>query len=113
MTQGKVSLGGAWVDTTDRPGTIRLSGELDMASRTAVEVELLTHVEPSVPLVIDCEELTFCDSSGLATLLVVRDKAVAESTTVRLCNVAPNVLRVLRATALLEEFGVEDPEPTR
>jgi anti-anti-sigma factor len=62
---------------------------------------------------IDCEQLTFCDSSGLAALIAVGEKASTDAGRVRLCNVAPNVVRVLKATALLEEFGVEPPDAPR
>jgi anti-sigma B factor antagonist len=110
MTNGAGSRGGAWVETTARAGTVRLCGELDMASRATVEVELMAHLVPSLTLLIDCESLTFCDSSGLATLIAVREKAATESATVRLDNLAPNVVRVLRATALMEAFGVEEPD---
>jgi anti-anti-sigma factor len=110
---GERSLRGAWVESTDQPGTVRLCGELDMADRTAVEVELIAQLQPSTTLVIDCEALTFCDSSGLATLIAVRDKAATEAADVRLCNLAPNIMRVFRATALLDAFGVEDPDTSR
>jgi anti-anti-sigma factor len=109
MTNGDDAWLGAWVEPTHEPGTVRLGGELDMASCPAVERALIGAVRPAAALIIDCERLTFCDSSGLATLMAVRDRAETESATVRLTNVAPNVVRVMKMTALLETFGVEEP----
>jgi anti-anti-sigma factor len=106
MKTSKFSRAGAWIETTSEPGTVRLCGELDMATRMAVEVELIAHIRPERTLLVDCRSLTFCDSSGLATLIAVRERAVAESASIRLCNLAPNIARVLRLTALMEAFGV-------
>lgn len=76
-------------------------GELDMltAPRLAATVnELLAEPPPRVAL--DLAGVTFCDSQGLGTLVVLSRKATSAQSLLVLTNVADFLLRVLDITGL-------------
>ncbi|HYN92373.1 MAG TPA: STAS domain-containing protein [Pilimelia sp.] len=88
-----------------RPGAdqtvLRLSGEIDMltaAELTAAVDDALT--ERPVRVVLDMGAVTFCDSQGLGTLVVLSRKAASAQSALVLTNVADFLLRVLDITGL-------------
>ncbi|MBB1151856.1 STAS domain-containing protein [Amycolatopsis dendrobii] len=103
--------------TTPRPRTVRLTvrGELDYDSqhllvRTAREM-LAAHPEcRSVRL--DCGELGFCDSSGLAGLLMVSRLVRSAGASLYLDNRSAELDRLLRRTNLLDHFTAPTAETT-
>ncbi|WP_329106375.1 STAS domain-containing protein [Micromonospora sp. NBC_01699] len=80
---------------------LSLAGEIDMltASRlSAVVNEVLSDAPPR--LVLDLAGVTFCDSQGLGTLVVLSRKASHAQTLLVLTNVGDFLLRVLDITGL-------------
>ncbi|MEV4626521.1 STAS domain-containing protein [Micromonospora sp. NPDC049523] len=80
---------------------LSLAGEIDMltASRlSAVVNEALSDAPPR--LVLDLAGVTFCDSQGLGTLVVLSRKASHAQTLLVLTNVGDFLLRVLDITGL-------------
>ena len=78
---------------------IKLAGEIDMASvdpliRTLDAV--VEHVATSV--VVDLDEVTFIDSSGLRTLLVGRDELAERGIDLMVRNPQPQAVRLLTIT---------------
>jgi ABC-type transporter Mla MlaB component len=61
----------AWIDASEENGTLvlRVCGELDMASRDAIEPALLAAVTSVSTVILDLHDLSFCDSCGLATFV--------------------------------------------
>ena len=96
--------------TTIEPSTdggstlVRISGELDLATVPVVERELdaIAH-EPPARVVFDLSAVSFMDSSGIAMLLRVAERA--ESVTVR--NASVPVQTVIRATGLEAVLGTD------
>lgn len=81
--------------------TLSLAGEIDMltASRLSGAVnEVLSDAPPRV--VLDLSGVTFCDSQGLGTLVVLSRKASHAQTLLVLTNVGDFLLRVLDITGL-------------
>jgi anti-sigma B factor antagonist len=81
---------------------VRLTGELDLHTATALSehlASLTTQVVEAV--VVDVSQLTFLDSSGLRALLSARDELQAVGATLTLQGVGGAVERVLGATGLL------------
>lgn len=81
--------------------TLKLAGEIDMltASRLSGAVnEVLADAPPRV--VLDLGGVTFCDSQGLGTLVVLSRKASHAQTLLVLTNVGDFLLRVLDITGL-------------
>jgi anti-anti-sigma factor len=100
-------------ETTHADGrcVVSVAGEFDLA---AVEEFLslarqsLTHCSA---LELDLDELSFIDSSGLGALLRVRHDAGAYDASLRLVNVSPETLRLLRLTGLRDLFEIHPSEP--
>ena len=96
-------------DTT----TLRLQGELDLATAA----QLLRAADDSLgtapTLVVDLSRLQFLDSSGLRALLVIRDRCVGASMAMRLIPGPENVNRVFRVSGVEKffEFSNRPVEP--
>ena len=80
--------------------TLRLSGELDMASGPALYARVSPLIYKAREVVVDLSGLTFMDSSGLYLLLRLR--TVCEERGCRLLLASPSrqVRRVLEVTGL-------------
>ena len=92
------------IEVTDEDGDLvaHLAGELDLSVRAAVVTRLTgavaDHRDPPGRLVIDLQEVSFCDSSGLGALLDVRRAAGDAGVAVMLRSVPPAVDRLLELT---------------
>ena len=78
-----------------------LAGEIDVftvAQLSALVNENLTDSPPRI--VLDMSGVTFCDSQGLGTLVVLSRKAQHARTVLALANVGDFLLRVLDITGL-------------
>jgi anti-sigma B factor antagonist len=78
-----------------------LAGEIDVltvAQLSALVNEVLT--DPPTRIVLDMSGVTFCDSQGLGTLVVLSRKAQHARTLLALANVGDFLLRVLDITGL-------------
>jgi anti-anti-sigma factor len=80
---------------------LSLVGEIDMSTAprlSSAVVELLSETPPRV--VLDMTGVTFCDSQGLGTLVVLSRKANLAHSCLVLVNVGEFLLRVLDITGL-------------
>ncbi|MDT5033949.1 MAG: anti-sigma factor antagonist [Actinoplanes sp.] len=80
---------------------IHLAGEIDVltvSQLSALVNEML--VEPPARIVLDMAGVTFCDSQGLGTLVVLSRKAQHARSVLALANVGDFLLRVLDITGL-------------
>ncbi|BAL85405.1 hypothetical protein AMIS_1850 [Actinoplanes missouriensis 431] len=80
---------------------IALAGEIDVLTVTELSTvvnELLA--EPPSRIVLDMAGVTFCDSQGLGTLVVLSRKAQHAQTVLALANVGDFLMRVLDITGL-------------
>jgi anti-anti-sigma factor len=80
---------------------LHLAGEIDVltvARLSTMVNEIL--VEPPARMVLDMAGVTFCDSQGLGTLVVLSRKAQHARTVLALANVGDFLLRVLDITGL-------------
>lgn len=80
---------------------LALSGEVDLstvAQLSAIVTNLLADPPPRV--VLDMEKVTFCDSQGLGTLVVLSRRARLAQSYLVLINVADFLMRVLDITGL-------------
>jgi anti-anti-sigma factor len=82
-----------------------LTGELDMASASALREQLLGLLRPGYSrLVIDLSKVTLCDASGLAVLVNTGRRARLLGGFLRLAAVSPPVGQMLNATGLGQHF---------
>jgi len=80
---------------------VNLSGEIDLSSAprlSGLVTDLLAEGPPRV--VLDMSGVTFCDSQGLGTLVVLSRKAGLAQSCLVLTNVGDFLLRVLDITGL-------------
>ena len=80
---------------------IHLAGEIDVL--TVTELSTLVNevlAEPPARIVLDMAGVTFCDSQGLGTLVVLSRKAQHARVVLALANVGDFLMRVLDITGL-------------
>jgi anti-sigma B factor antagonist len=89
------------VDRKPDEAVIALAGEIDMltAGKLAATVNELLVDHPS-RIVLNLEQVTFCDSQGLGTLVVLSRKASHAQSLLVLTNVGEFLQRVLDITGL-------------
>ena len=91
----------ATVTASDEGTVIHLAGELDMSTvetlRRAVQTELLGFPGR---VVVDLSELTFCDSLGLGTLLVLSRAAQSQRTLLVLRRPSPFFVRMVEVAGV-------------
>jgi anti-sigma B factor antagonist len=85
------------------PGQVvfHLAGEIDVLTVTKLSTmvnEILA--DPPARIVLDMAGVTFCDSQGLGTLVVLSRKAQHAQSVLALANVGDFLLRVLDITGL-------------
>lgn len=94
---------------------LSLDGEIDMLTAgqlsAAVNAALADH-RPS-RLVLDLAGVTFCDSQGLGTLVVLSRKASTAQSVLVLTNVGDFLLRVLDITGLRSALMIRNESPAR
>jgi anti-anti-sigma factor len=74
---------------------LRISGELDVESRDAIQAAVIAAIASSAKLVIlDLDELTFCDSHGVAMFIAASEEAKSQGTRVAVRNLLPPVRRL-------------------
>ena len=98
------------VRRTGGEAVVTLVGEIDMSTvqRLAKVVDeiLLTDAPPRI--VLDLSGVTFCDSQGLGTLVVLSRKATMAQSYLLLINVGEFLLRVLDITGLRGALAIQD-----
>src|SRR5690349_2006588 len=100
----------AWVEVSDEQGAVVLhvGGELDEASRAAVEPAVLAAVQSASSVILDLRALTFCDSSGIALFLGAAEIARRRDCNISIDHATPAVRRVLDIAAIGEVVPVRD-----
>lgn len=86
-----------------RPGRtiIALHGDLDLTSAPALREHLLAALRHSARLLIlDLDEVSFCDAAGLTVLLGTQRRAAGLGITLSLAAPNPQVAKLLRITGL-------------
>ena len=86
---------------------VAISGELDIANAYALRERLLDVLHRAgIRLVLDLSAVSFCDASGLATLVATRRRAVLLGGALRLAGAQPQVLKILRVTGLHRHLAI-------
>lgn len=89
---------------------VELSGEIDMSTvqRLAKVVGDLLATDPPSRVVLDLGGITFCDSQGLGTLVVMSRKASMAQSYLVLTNVGDFLQRVLDITGLRGALMIQE-----
>jgi anti-sigma B factor antagonist len=99
-----------WIEISEVGATLLLKvfGELDVATRASIEPALMTAIDSAGPIVMDLEGLTFCDSSGLATLIAAHERATARGASFAVRNAPPSVRRLFEIANLGDTIALID-----
>ena len=96
--------------STPAEAVITLVGEIDMLTvpRLSQTVSEVLGTDPPPRVVLDLTDVTFCDSQGLGTLVVLSRKATMAQSCLVLSNVGDFLLRVLDITGLRGALMIQE-----
>lgn len=99
------------LQSTPAETVIALAGEIDMLTvpRLSKTVNEVLASQPPPRVVLDLADVTFCDSQGLGTLVVLSRKATMVQSCLVLTNVGDFLLRVLDVTGLRGALMIQEP----
>ncbi|MEV6523257.1 STAS domain-containing protein [Longispora sp. NPDC051575] len=89
---------------------VALIGEIDIStvSQLSAAVEAALVETPASRVILDMEKVTFCDSQGLGTLVVLNRAAARAQRAMILVNVGDFLHRLLDVTGLKQAFYIRD-----
>jgi anti-anti-sigma factor len=101
------------VERTPSEAVVTLAGEIDMSTvpRLSKIVSEMVAVNAPPRVVLDLADVTFCDSQGLGTLVVLSRKASVAQSCLVLTNVGDFLMRVLDITGLRGALMIQEPTP--
>lgn len=85
-------------------------GQIDMGTSPALRKALLESLSGTGRVAINLTEVTYIDSSGIASLLEVLQEAKKSKKRVILFGLTPSVLYVLQLTRLTGVFEIKETE---
>ncbi len=95
----------AYQVTTDGKATVRVRGELDIATADQAYAYLRDVVDnQDGPVTMNLAELTFCDAAGLGVLARVAGYARRTGHSLKLTAARPSLLRIMHITGMDEAF---------
>ena len=95
----------AYQVTSDGRATVRVRGELDIATADQAYAYLREVVDSQDgPVTMNLAELTFCDAAGLGVLARVAGYARRSGRSLKLTAARPALLRIMRITGMDEAF---------
>jgi anti-anti-sigma factor len=86
---------------------------MSTVQRLAKVVDDILAADPPPRIVLDLANITFCDSQGLGTLVVLSRKATTKQSVLVLTNVGDFLLRVLDITGLRSALMIRNESPAR
>lgn len=89
------------------PDLIEVSGELDIRTCERLESIAGPAADGGHRVVLDLQELTFCDSTGLAAFVRLHKRATAAGGALVLRSPVPRVANLINLTGLNQLFAVE------
>jgi anti-anti-sigma factor len=93
----------------DSGTVIDIAGELDMSNADHLSAAVTAELDKGPErVVLDLAELTFCDSLGLRTLLLLSRNAQAQQTFLALRNPSPFFTRMLQITGVESALNITD-----
>jgi anti-sigma B factor antagonist len=89
------------VDQDEDATVVRIAGELDLAGAPELDAVL---AQLSGPVVVDCQDLTFIDASGIGVIA----RALRGNSELAIRGLSPQVRRVFEAVGMLDLVSSED-----
>jgi len=88
---------------------VALSGELDFGTVRQVQTRLAELRDGGEPTVLDLDELTFMDSTGIRLVLTACEDAEQRDWSFRVTRGSERVQRVLEAAQVIDRLPYADP----
>jgi anti-sigma B factor antagonist len=99
---------GATVNPDTTVTRVRLTGELDLATEDRLDTVIGQALDMTPPVVVlDLQDVTFCDARGLAAILAAHHRLVANQRRLTLTGAGPPLRRILEVTHLDELLEIE------
>lgn len=92
----------------ERATVARLAGEIDGKTAPEAEDRLLPAIEGSRHVILEMDQVTFCSSAGLRTLLLLYRHAAARDAGVALVGLSEEISDTMSMTGFLDFFVVAD-----
>lgn len=96
------------VAVDERACVVHLSGEIDMAVTDELRAAVRDGLDRHDTVELDLAGVTFLDSSGLGSLVLLRNEASDQHKSLSLVNVPPMTHRLLQITGLRNTFDIRD-----
>jgi anti-sigma B factor antagonist len=94
-------------DKKDGIMVVFVSGEINIDTSPDLRKAFDQYTQQGIKkVIIDCTELTYIDSSGLATLIELLQRLKKESGELKICNLAAKVKSVFEVTKLDKLFDI-------
>jgi anti-sigma B factor antagonist len=107
VDEGLIDGIGVHTEQHGRRTVLVLSGELDLVSAPRLRNAIASlRSEATDEVVVDLSDLTYIDSVGIGLLVASRRRLDAEGRSFSVRNPAPQVLRLLEITGLVEYLGL-------
>ena len=88
---------------------VSAAGELDFGAARLFELAVLERVPSAgASMLLDLGDVTFCDSTGIAALLRLRERCVELGHDFRISRVDGRVRRILRIAGVADTLGVPE-----
>jgi anti-sigma B factor antagonist len=96
------------IEKRDEDGfcVMTLSGDVDLQNSPALKKELLEAIGAGKPVVVEMAQVSYIDSSGVASLVEAYQTARKKDTHFALVNLSPQSLRVLQLARLDRVFTI-------
>ena len=89
-----------------------VAGELDMAAAPAVKTKLGTLIAATTDdITLDCENLTFIDSSGIRVFVKTHQALAAQGRALRIENLSDRCRRPFAMLGLIDVLGIDELDP--
>jgi anti-anti-sigma factor len=91
-----------WIEVSglDTAVVLRITGVLDAANREVVESAVTAAMASAAAVILDLDELTFCDSRGVAMFVEFGETAKVKGTDLAVRHLLPPVRRVFEMAGL-------------
>ena len=96
--------------STAEMACVQLVGEVDIAVTDELVAAVRACLAEAAAVELDCAGVTFIDSSGLGSVVLLHKEANAAGKSLTLVNVTDPVHRLLRLTGLEQALNVQAPE---
>jgi anti-sigma B factor antagonist len=85
---------------------IKVGGEIDHLTANAFRDRVISHCGTSRRIILDLQDVTFCDSSGLGALVGIWKAAMARDRRLVVSRPSPLCHRILQRTGLDEHIAI-------